>query len=251
VPGRASARQTRIASDTTFPPLLSLHEIWFRYERQAPDILRGTSLEIHTGELCAIIGGNATGKTTLLGVIAGLLKPWRGRVQQTEGAALLPQDPRLLFTHKTVREELEANCHDEQQLKDVIEQCELTALLDRHPFDVSGGEAQRVALADVLLTRPKLLLLDEPSKGMDAAFKEHFAALLQDLTVVMVSHDIEFCARHADRCCLLFDGQITAEGTPHEFFSELSYYTTAARRISRGIVPDAITVSDIVAGLSA
>ncbi|MCL2324810.1 MAG: ATP-binding cassette domain-containing protein [Actinomycetia bacterium] len=256
-------------ADTPPAPLLTLHEVYFRYERSALDVLRGMDLEVRPNELCAIMGGNAAGKTTLLGVVAGLLKPWRGRVRQGAGGAvalrqgaggavaLLPQDPRLLFTRSTVREELEANSRDAQQLEDVIAQCEITELLDRHPFDVSGGEAQRIALADVLLTRPRLLLLDEPTKGMDAAFKQRFAALLrelidqQGLSVLMVSHDIEFCARHADRCCLLFEGQITAEGTPREFFTNLDYYTTAARRISRGLVPDAITVDDILAGVSA
>ncbi|MCL2332076.1 MAG: ATP-binding cassette domain-containing protein [Actinomycetia bacterium] len=240
-------------------PVLSLRELWFRYERSRPDVLRGMNLDIYPKELLAIVGGNATGKTTTLGVVAGLLRPYRGRVLRPglKGAiAVLPQEPRLLFTHKTVREELTAASPDDQRLRDVVEHCELTELLDRHPFDVSGGEAQRIALADVLLTRPRLLLLDEPTKGMDAAFKQRFAALLrrlmatEDLTVVMVSHDIEFCARHADRCALCFDGQITAEGTPREFFSKLSYYTTTARRISRGLLPDAITVSDIVEAVS-
>ena len=238
------------------PPLLSLREVWFRYERHAPDVLRALSLDLYPGELAAIVGGNATGKTTTLGVIAGRLKPYRGRVKRQglgSGAiALLPQEPRLLFTCKTVREELEASGADSQRLQSVIERCELAGLLDRHPFDVSGGEAQRVALADVLLTRPRLLLLDEPTKGMDAVFKQRFAALLRELvadeglSVLMVSHDVEFCARHTDRCLLCFDGQITAEGAPREFFSNLSYYTTAARRISRGLLEGAITVSDIV-----
>ncbi|MCL2881699.1 MAG: ATP-binding cassette domain-containing protein [Coriobacteriia bacterium] len=260
--------------DASAKPLLSLHEVWFRYERNAPDVLRGLNLDIYPGELTAIVGSNATGKTTTLNIIAGLLKPYRGRVKRdqhmlvggtgTGGIALLPQDPRLLFTHKTVREELTAMLplasgsatERAQRLSDVIDQCEITGLLDRHPFDVSGGEAQRIALADVLLARPRLLLLDEPTKGMDAIFKQRFAKLLhtliaaEGLSVVMVSHDIEFCARHADRCCLCFNGEITASAPPRPFFANMTYYTTAARRISRGLAPDAITTSDIIAALS-
>ncbi|MCL2654482.1 MAG: ATP-binding cassette domain-containing protein [Coriobacteriia bacterium] len=257
---------------SSLTPLLSLHEVWFRYERNSPDVLRGLALDVYPGELTAIVGGNATGKTTTLNVIAGLLKPYRGRVKRDPRAlpagtgagatVLLPQDPRLLFTHKTVREELEATLplagaskqERAGRLAEVTRRCEIAGLLDRHPFDVSGGEAQRIALADVLLARPRLLLLDEPTKGMDAAFKRRFAELLrtliatEGLTVVMVSHDIEFCARHADRCVLCFNGEITASAPPRPFFANLCYYTTAARRISRGLLPGAITTGDIVAG---
>ena len=265
-------RKPDTASTPPSAPLLSLEEVWFRYERNSADVLRGLSLEVYPGELLALVGDNAAGKTTTLGAIAGLLKPYRGRVKRsaelpsvgaTGGVVMLPQDPRLLFTHKTVREELEATARqhsrDAQErtahLARVIHQCDIAGLLDRHPFDVSGGEAERIAVADVLLARPRLLLLDEPTKGMDGAFKERFAALLRQLitdeglTVVMVSHDIEFCARHADRCGLCFDGQIIASAPPREFFSGLSYYTTAARRISQGLAPAAITLEDLVAAL--
>ena len=259
-------------------PLLSVRDVWFRYERNAPDALRGLNLDLYPGELTALVGGNGAGKTTALGVIAGLLKPWRGRVKRNErllaadgganagtsAVALLPQDPRLLFTHKTVRAELDAAASlagssaddSDRRAREVARQCEIEELLDRHPFDVSGGEAQRIALADVLLTRPRLLLLDEPTKGMDASFKQRFAATLRQLitderiTVVMVSHDIEFCARHADRCCLFFNGQAVANAPARPFFAGMRYYTTAARRISRGLLPDAITASDIRAAVT-
>ena len=261
----------RTGSDTPSTSIVSLHDIWFRYERNSPDVLRGLDLNLYPTELAAIVGANGAGKTTILGVIAGLLKPYRGRIQRgnkhdnrrAPNIVALPQDPRLLFTQKTVRAELEACAHRQNSapkqraalIDQVAQQCEITSLFDRHPFDISSGEAQRVALADALLARPELLLLDEPTKGMDALFKERFAEMLhrlideEGISVLMVSHDIEFCARAADRCCLCFDGQIITEGTPRQFFTGMTYYTTAARRISQGLLPDAITLDDVLAAL--
>jgi energy-coupling factor transport system ATP-binding protein len=131
------------------------------------------------------------------------------------------------------------------------EETEITGILSAHPYDVSGGEQQRAALAKVLLTDPTLLLLDEPTKGMDSFFKRRFAHILRKLkergvTVVMVSHDVEFCAEYADRCALFFDGGIVTQNEPRAFFSGNSFYTTAANRMSRGVFRRAITVEDVV-----
>jgi len=125
-------------------------------------------------------------------------------------------------------------------------------LLDSHPYDLSGGEQQRAALAKVLLTQPKLLLLDEPTKGIDSFFKEALAEILcklkrQGITIVMVSHDVEFCARYADRVCMFFDGQLLTTDTPRRFFGGNSFYTTAAGRMSRHVFSQAVTAEDVVA----
>lgn len=141
----------------------------------------------------------------------------------------------------------------EAYLQTIAAQCGIEGLMEAHPFDLSGGEQQRVALAKVLLARPRLLLLDEPTKSLDGARKESLAELLhsltaQGITVLMVSHDVEFCARHADRVALLFDGEIVSEGAPRAFFAANSFYTTAANRMSRGLLPDCITVDDVVRG---
>jgi energy-coupling factor transport system ATP-binding protein len=175
-----------------------------------------------------------------------------------KGLSVLPQDPQTLFTAKTVREDLlemlpnrKAEGQAGQRLQEVVELTQIADLLSMHPYDISGGEQQRAALAKVLLSDPSLLLMDEPTKGMDGFFKRSFAALLRQLrsdglTVIMVSHDLEFCARYASRCALLFDGSVVAGGEPRQFFSGNSFYTTVANRMSRNILDAAITAEDII-----
>ena len=246
---------------------LSVKEVWFRYEKEAPDVLKGVSFEVPCGSLFALVGGNGTGKSTLLKSICGICPPYRGKikingkpVKQFKGnlfrgnLAMLPQDPQSLFVKKTVREELiemlPAQGKDEK-IRSIAETCEITDLLDSHPYDLSGGEQQRAALAKVLLTEPKLLLLDEPTKGIDSFFKRKFARVLKRLTqngvtVVMVSHDVEFCAAYADLIGMFFDGQIVTVNTPRRFFARNSFYTTAANRMSRHIFSDAITAESVI-----
>ena len=131
---------------------------------------------------------------------------------------MLPQDPKSLFVKKTVLEDLQEMTQNEQDIRETAEICQITSLLKSHPYDLSGGEQQRAALAKVLLTRPQLLLLDEPTKGIDSFFKETFASILTELkkkgiTIVMVSHDVEFCARYADQVSMFFDGQVLTTDT--------------------------------------
>ena len=246
-------------------PALSMKELWFRYEKDSPDILRGVSAEVPAGSLYAIVGGNGAGKSTTLKAICGICKPYRGkvkvfgkRVEKYKSAELfknclsmLPQDPKSLFVKKTVREDLTEMCRNEQKIAEVAELCQVTALLDNHPYDLSGGEQQRAALAKVLLTEPKLLLLDEPTKGIDSFFKETFATILaqlkiQGITIVMVSHDVEFCAKYADMVSMFFDGQILTTDTPRRFFGSNSFYTTAANRMSRHVFQNAVTAENMI-----
>ena len=247
-------------------PALTLKELWFRYEKDSPDILRGVSAEIPTGSLYAILGGNGAGKSTTLKAISGICRPYRGKVtlfgkpiekykssELFNGCiAMLPQDPKSLFVKKTVREDLSEMTKDKASIDRIAALCQVTELLDSHPYDLSGGEQQRAALAKVLLTNPKLLLLDEPTKGIDGFFKETFAGILADLkkqgiTIVMVSHDVEFCARYADVVSMFFDGQILTTDTPRRFFGSNSFYTTAAHRMSRHIFDGAVTAEDVIA----
>mgnify|MGYP002679330526 CR=1 FL=1 len=246
-------------------PALVLKELWFRYEKDNPDILRGVSAEIPTGSLYAILGGNGAGKSTTLKAISGICRPYRGKVtlfgkpvekykssELFHGClAMLPQDPKSLFVKKTVREDLSEMTKDKTAIDRIAALCQVTELLDSHPYDLSGGEQQRAALAKVLLTEPKLLLLDEPTKGIDSFFKETFAGILADLkkqgiTIVMVSHDVEFCARYADVVSMFFDGQILTTDTPRRFFGSNSFYTTAAHRMSRHIFEGAVTAEDVI-----
>ena len=278
VPGaiRADSETATRPRHETSKPALEIKEAWFRYEKNAPDVLRGLSIEVPRNGLFAIVGGNGTGKSTALKTICGICRPYRGKVlidgkrleKYRSGElfhgklAMLPQDPKSLFVKKTVREELEemlpgtpaasdARSGKDAAIAGIAQLCDVEDLLDSHPYDLSGGEQQRAALAKVLLTGPEILLLDEPTKGMDSFFKIKFAGILDDLkkrgvTVVMVSHDVEFCARYADTVSMMFDGSIITTNTPDRFFSQNSFYTTAANRMSRHIFDDAITDEDVI-----
>ena len=219
-------------------------------------MVKGLSLELHKGEFLALLGGNGTGKTTSMKLLAGLKKPYRGELNITGSIGMLPQDPQTLFVKSTVREDLLEILPKEERKSDrlaqVVSLCKLAELLDRHPYDLSGGEQQRAALAKVLLLNPDILLLDEPTKGLDAEFRQTLGHILRALqasgvAVLMVSHDIEFCAKYADRCALFFDGAIVTEAAPRTFFSGNSFYTTAANRIARDVLPEAVTPEDVIA----
>lgn len=238
---------------------LRCEELWFRYKKELPDVVKAFSISLHKGEFYAILGGNGAGKTTTLKVISGLRSAYRGNVQVNGNVGMLPQNPQTLLVKRTVREDLFEALSDvkisreekAQQVARVVTLCGLSAFLDRHPYDISGGEQQRTALAKVLLTAPDILLLDEPTKGLDAEFKAVFADIIQKLivggvTVLMVSHDVTFCAEYAHRCGLFFDGNIVTEGTPREFFSGNLFFTTPANRMARHLIPDAVTVKDII-----
>ena len=246
-------------------PALSMKELWFRYERNSPDIMRGVSAEVPTGSLYAIVGGNGAGKSTTLKAICGINRPYRGKIKIfgkpvekyksselfSHCLSMLPQDPKSLFVKKTVREDLEEMNADKARVAQIAELCQITSLLDSHPYDLSGGEQQRSALAKVLLTEPRLLLLDEPTKGIDSFFKETFAGILAELkakglTIVMVSHDVEFCARYADMVSMFFDGQILTTDSPRRFFGGNSFYTTAANRMSRHVFSQAVTAENVI-----
>ena len=235
--------------------VLEFREVFFRYERTLPDVLKGLTFSVNDGEIFCILGGNGSGKTTALGAAAGILKPYSGSVLvfgkklkeyknqslYKECLALMPQDIQTVFLRNTVREEL-----DDAGAVTADLPYDLTPLLDMHPYDLSGGEQQLVALAKVLALKPKLLLLDEPTKGLDAASKRNIRMLLRTLadsgiTIVAVTHDVEFAAECADRCALFFRGEIISAAPPEEFFSENSFYTTAASRITRGHFDRAVT----------
>jgi len=239
---------------------VSADELWFRYGKNLPDVVKGFSLTLHKGEFFALLGGNGAGKTTALKLISGLQSAYRGTITVNGRIGHLPQNPQTLFVKNTVREDLYdvlrgrqfSQEEKDKKVARVANLCELTPFLEHHPYDISGGEQQRTALAKVLLTKPDILLLDEPTKGFDAQFKVKFATILgnliaQGITILMVSHDVTFCAEYAHRCGMFFDGHIVAEGTPQEFFSGNSFYTTPANRMARHLLPKAVTVHDVIA----
>lgn len=260
-------------SDRKAPPAenaVCCKEIFFRYEKNGRDVLRGLNLTVKKGEIYCILGGNGTGKTTALSILCGMKKPYRGKVEIFgkpiagyngseffgKTVSALPQNPQSLFTCKTVRKELQEMTGDLRAIDQAIAKTQIQTLLDCHPYDISGGEQQKVAFAKVLLCDPKLILLDEPTKGLDAYYKDAFGNLLAALcaegkTVVMATHDVEFAASYATKCCLFFDGESVCENTPHDFFAGNYFYTTAANRIARAVHSNAISVEELLSELNA
>lgn len=270
---KENGKQVHAASLNEKHPALSLENVWFRYEKDGADILRGVSLEVRKGELFGIVGGNGSGKTTTLAVMAGLKKPYRGTVRldgkkiasfrpqelYRRRLAVLVQNPQSVFLHNTVRADLEEMCealHDTkektaQKLAEVARKINIEHLFGKHPYDLSGGEQQLCAIAKVLLSEPEILLLDEPTKGIDAAGKQMLAHILRQLrtegvTMVMVTHDVEFAAENADRCGLFFDGEILAAAPSVEFFGGNHFYTTAACRMSGNVFDNVVTTDQLI-----
>lgn len=266
------------AADSSYIPsgdtAVELKEVWFRYERDLPDVLRGASLKVNKGELYCILGGNGTGKTTALNVISGLDKAYRGKVfidnkpiKDYKGNSLyrnnlayLPQNPQTVFVKDTVLEDfsdiLESLGTKKEERREkinaVAEKIGIAHLLSKHPYDLSGGEQQKCAIAKMLLSEPKILLMDEPTKGLDAYSKRTLRNILKELkkdgmTILMVTHDIEFAAENADRCGLFFDGEILSSDIPEKFFAENNFYTTAANRMARRLFPNAVTCEQVIA----
>ena len=253
-------------------PALEGKELWFRYDEKGKDILRGMNLSVQRGELLALLGGNGAGKSTLLRILCGLKKPLRGKVKKDKEMrlAMLPQSPQALFVYDSVWEDLldaakqgrgarfvdkvQGNAEAAaERAREVAAKLELTDKLTSHPFDLSGGELQRAAIGKLLLQDADILLLDEPTKGLDAYLKQELAGILKKLTeegitMLMVTHDLEFAASYADRCALLFDGRITSEEEPHAFFTGNRFYTTTAGLIAEGYLPGAITCGEVIAG---
>lgn len=245
--------------------VLEARDVWFRYEKELPDVVRDLNLKVQKGELYCLLGGNGTGKSTTLRLLGRIRKPYRGkfflngkelgtyRESELYGKLLgiLPQNPQSLFVKDTVEKDLREMSGDTERLRDVIEKTEIRHLLGSHPYDLSGGEQQRAALAKVLLLDPKIILLDEPTKGLDGFYKKKLAQILKGLTaegktILMVSHDIEFCAEYGDTCALFFHGSVVTSAPAREFFAGNSFYTTAANRMARKWYPDAVTAKDVI-----
>ena len=171
---------------------------------------------------------------------------------------MLPQNPQAVFTEITVEEELFdgvafMDMEEGEKIAKVemmLDKMEMAHLRKANPYDLSGGEQQRLALGKILLLEPTILLLDEPTKSLDPFFKRTLAKILKDLqrsgmTIFMVSHDVEFCASHTDYCAMFFDGEIVSEDCTRKFFAGNSFYTTTANRIVRKWSNELITCEEV------
>ena len=264
-------------------PAIQVKDVWFRYEKDGRDVVQDLNLEVKQGEFYALVGGNGTGKSTTLSLISRVRAPYRGKIllngvdirrytdtQLYRGyLGVLPQNPQSMFIRKTVREDLysiiggakekkspeyTASMKKAEAIEGIVSLTRLEGLLDRHPYDLSGGEQQRLALAKVLLLQPRLLLMDEPTKGLDAEYKQELGEILKKLqehgiTIFMISHDVEFVAEYADRVGLFFQGNVVTSKPAAEFFAGNSFYTTAANRMARHYFPEAVTGKEVAACL--
>lgn len=246
--------EANVQKVTEESPILSVDRSYFQYEKESPFVLKNCSLDLNQGEFFSLVGGNGSGKSTLLRLSMGLLKQQRGKVsylnkplkkyklnELVEHFAYLPQHPLSFYIESTIDDEMNAIIHKhkisdgEQRKEEISSRLQIDHLLHRHPNDLSGGELQRATLACLLLENPTVLFIDEPTKGLDPISKHHLAELLlelqaEGLTIFMVTHDIEFAVKYVDRCAILFDGQIAAEGTPEELFKGNYFYTTTINR---------------------
>ena len=248
----------RISENNKKDILLSIRNLSFSYDKNK--ILKDFSIDISGGNIYAIMGGNGSGKTTALKILAGIYKANNGKIKRKKDLRVvyLTQNPQTIFTEINVYDELKEvfvshkdffkneytkyknsgrkdaenyECFIDTKIKEMLEKMELSDLSLRHPFDISVGQQQRLAIAKVLLLKPDVLLLDEPTKGLDGEFKIKLADILKrmaktGIAVVLVSHDIDFCSENADVCGLLFDGEMTRVQSAGEFFSNNYFYTT-------------------------
>ncbi|WP_316571616.1 ATP-binding cassette domain-containing protein [Neobacillus sp. YIM B06451] len=237
--------------------LLFAKNLGFQYEKKNGPVIEDFMLELKRGELYALLGGNGSGKSTLLKLLSNVLKPLEGKVsfegrpfkkwnpQDLAGKiAYLPQNPRLFFLHDSVAGEIDAAClkwgTDRSEAERLVHEFGLESLLNRHPYDLSGGELQKAAFLCLLLRKPDVFLLDEPTKGLDPISKKNLGSILQRIresgsAILMATHDIEFAAKYATRCGMLFQGNITSEDLPESFFKGNFFYTTVARRLFRSL----------------
>lgn len=254
--------------------VVELKNVCFKYEKDMPDILYKINLKINEGEIFSILGGNGVGKSTLLSVISGQRRAYKGKVLIRDKSikkyknnelyknnlAYLPQNPQTMFLKSSVKEDYEEIAkvigYNKDEMGELIDstlsKLGIGRLAHKHPYDLSGGEQQKAALGKILLLKPTIILLDEPTKGMDAFSKMSFSTILQELkmqniTVLMVTHDIEFAAENSDRCGLFFDRDIISIDETNSFFANNTFYTTASNRIARDLYPRAITVSQVIA----
>lgn len=253
-----------------------MKNVWFRYSKKSEDILSAVDLTIYKQDVFCLLGGNGSGKSTLMKVLAGLEQPYEGSVKlfgqknsfmKKQGSyrnkiAVLPQNPLSLFTEETVGQDYASQyemmgfsktdyCSKLSEVSDLLK---ISHLIEYSPYDLSGGEQQLVGLGKLLLMNPEFLLLDEPTKGLDAAAKNNLGILFKELkkkgvTIFIVTHDVDFAAQFATQCALYFDHQVISLNDPTSFFSTNYFYTTATNKMVRKYLPKAIRLEDVLSAV--
>ncbi|MDG5789830.1 energy-coupling factor transporter ATPase [Evansella sp. AB-P1] len=248
--------------------IIKVKNVYYQYDKKEAAILRDMNFSLKKGELYALLGGNGSGKTTFLKLLSGIYKPQQGsitlhnkkmkswkRQDLVQRIGYLPQNPKLFFLQDTLEKEVRQTIEQWNVSKKaadaILYSLGIYHLCEKHPYDLSGGELQKGALACLLLRKPEVLLLDEPTKGLDPVSKEKLASILinltkEGITIFMTSHDVEFVAKYATRCGMMFDGTISSEDFPGKFFHGNFFYTTMIQRLFRGLSNELVTEEEAV-----
>ena len=241
-------------SDNT---ILSAENLYFRYKKNEEDIIKGCNFNLQKGEVVCILGGNGGGKTTFVNLLAKILKPYSGyiKMDKSKKIGLLAQNAKGLFVEDSVQNEMYVTAKllkkDKSLAEQLMRQFELLHIADSHPYDISGGEVQRLALAKLFLVSPDIIILDEPTQGMDMLNKEYLKNLIFEQkklgkSIIVVTHDLRFAAEMGDRVGLFFDGKILSLRQAKDFFADNSLYTTESSLLTRDFAKDLYTVQKVV-----
>ena len=220
-------------------------------------VVRDVDLRVERGMVVALLGRNGSGKTTLLRALAGLLDAPQGSIERAGSSrvAYVPQDPNALLFAPTVRLELEHTLRllgrgDATAVDRWLDRLGLSSVAERHPRSLSGGERQRVAVAAVAVGGAEVLLLDEPTRGMDAPSREALAAAAREHAasggaVVLATHDVELAARSATHVVVLGDGEVVASGPARDVLAGSLFAPQVLR-----VLPPFLTVDEVAAALA-
>lgn len=245
-------KSSRKNTDNIENTVCQLKNVSYSYNKKLPYIIDGVDVSFKEGKITAILGGNGAGKSTMLKLIAGIIEPVRGKIISNKRIIMLPQDPKAVFTEVSVEEELAEVLMDKgngiynnmpmedkrEIVKQIIEEFGLNDIRKNNPYDISGGQQEKLAIAKVLLLKPEVLLLDEPTNGLDPYFKKTLGKLLKKInaggvTIIIVSHDLEFVDSFCDDVIMLFDRKVAAQDSTHKFLRDNMFYTTNYYRIMK------------------
>ncbi len=237
--------------------VLTAENLYFRYDKKGEDIVKGASIKLNKGEIICLLGGNGGGKTTFINLLNGIFKAYSGKVKIDKNCkvATLPQNAKSLFVESSVENELSVFAKllkiDKDKVQSLLEKFDLIGIREQHPYDISGGEVQRLALAKLFLVNPDILILDEPTQCMDMLSKEYLINLLlqskiQGKSVIVVTHDLRFTSMIADKVGMFFDGKIVALDSASNFFESNNMYTTESSYLTRDFEKGLYSVEKII-----